>query len=41
MFKFQNVAYILGYTLFYHGIYYCPVMEKKFNLLIKFFHNIK
>ena len=36
----KNISYLLGYTLFYHGLYYCPVMEKYFQTAIKMVHKI-
>ena len=36
----KNITFLIGYTLFYHGLYYCPFMEKKFTYMIKMFHNI-
>lgn len=34
----KNISYLLGYTLFYHGLYYCPIMEKYFKDVIKILH---
>jgi len=35
---YKNIAIVVGYTLFYHGIYYCPVMNKYFEIIIKQIH---
>ena len=34
----KNLSYLFGYTIFYHGLYYCPFMEKHFKTFIKMIH---
>lgn len=36
----KNIFVLIGYTLVYHGLYYCPFMEKRFTRMINFFHNL-
>ena len=31
-------SYLLCYTFFYHGLYYCPFISNKFNKLITIMH---
>lgn len=36
--EIMYLSYFVSYTLFYHGLYYCPFMSKKFNSLILKMH---
>ncbi len=36
-FKF-NLLYISIYTIFYHGLYYCPPLYNNFDNIIKICH---
>ena len=31
----KNIYFLVGYTLFYHGLYYCPFMEENSKFLLR------
>ena len=35
----NHVGILIGYTIFYHGLYYCPKINTSFDYLIKRVHN--
>ena len=37
---YNHIGLLFGYTLFYHGLYYCPKMNATFESFIKKIHFI-
>jgi hypothetical protein len=35
----NHVGILIGYTFFYHGLYYCPKINEPFTHMIKNIHD--
>ena len=38
---YKQLGIITGYTIFYHGLYYCPKINRSFNKWIRILHGLK
>jgi len=38
---YKQLSVLIGYTIFYHGLYYCPKINNTFNKCISIIHGFK
>ena len=38
---YKQLGLIMGYTIFYHGLYHCPKINKQFDKWIRILHGLK